>query len=184
MAQVWQLRRDVDVRLWDMLIGSAALAVPLGALILRDTDTVLMKRAIGGMMMVLALLLHIRPGGPFQRDRLARFCGGFISGTLAASTGVSGPPLVLLGLKQQWPFRAFRATLVTYFLSVSLLSLPFQWRLNLVTETTLYFAGAGLPGLLFGFFMGSWVRQWVNGQIFRWVSTVMVLCGGLAALVF
>lgn len=184
IAHVWQLRKDVDLRLWAMMIGSAALAVPFGALVLRDTDTVTMKRGIGAVLLVLTLLLQLRPGAPFVRDRLARFGGGFVSGFLAASTGVSGPPLVLLGLKQQWPFQAFRATLLAYFLSISIVCLPFQWRLNLVNEGTVFFAGAGIPGIIFGFLVSSWLRKWVDGKRFRWVAIVLVLCGGLAALVF
>lgn len=184
IAQVCLLRRDVDVRLWAALVCGAAIALPLGALILRDTDALAMKRGIGAMMIGLALLLQVRPGMPFRRDRLWRFLGGIVSGVLASSTGVSGPPLVLLGLKQQWPYRTFRATLIAYFLAVSLLSLPLHYRLNLVTHDTVQFALAGFPGLAAGFVAGNYLRRWVDGRRFRWLSLGMVICGGLAALVF
>ena len=183
-GQVVQLRRDIDVRLWGTLVASAAGALPIGALILRHTDAALMKPVIGTMMVLLALLLQLRPGAPLKRELGARIGGGFISGVLAASTGVSGPPLVLLGLKQGWHYRAFRATLLTYFLSVSFLSLPFHWGMDLVNSTSIGFALSGLPGLFLGFLAGTWFRNRVGGRTFRWVAVGMVMCGGLAAVIF
>lgn len=181
-AQVLLFHRDIDRGLWATFVCSAIFAIPLGALILRDTDTETMRRGIGAMMVVMALLLQVRPGNPFRRDSLARISGGFISGALASSTGVSGPPVVLLGIKQAWPHRAFRATLLSYFLAVSILSLPFHWHLDLVNDASLTFALAGVPGLILGFYTGAWLRKWIDARRFRWVAICMVLAGGLTAV--
>ena len=126
LTQVVQLRHLIDLRLLGTFLGSAFFALPFGAYILGQADAETMRTGIGAMMVLMVLLLQLRPGNPFKRDLLARIGTGFVSGALATSTGVSGPPLVLLGLKQGWPYANFRATLMAYFTCQSLLSLPFH----------------------------------------------------------
>ena len=119
LAQIIQLRGDVDRRRLAILAASSALMVPLGAVMLREVDTVTLQRGIGLLMIVLALLLQVKPGPPFTRELAPCVATGLIAGFLAASTSVSGPPLVLFGLKQRWDPARFRATLIAYFLIIS-----------------------------------------------------------------
>ncbi len=181
-AQALQLRRDVDWGRLAYLLASATGALPAGAVVLGTVDTETMQRGIGGMMVVLAVLLQINPGPPFRRERPARVGAGLISGALASSTSISGPPVVLLGLKQRWPPHRFRATLLTYFLGVSLLCLPIHWSVGLVNRSSIGLAATGLPGLIVGFVTGTLLRNRVEGKAFRWVAIGMVLGGGLAAV--
>ena len=45
---------------------------------------------------------------------------GLASGGLTAGvSAAAGPPIVLMGLKQQWPVESFRATLFCFFLNIS-----------------------------------------------------------------
>jgi len=183
-AQLLQLRRDVDLRLLVTLGGSAALMVPFGATVLRDTDTLTMQRAIGWSMIALALVLQLKPGPPFRKEFVPNILAGLCSGFLAASTSVSGPPLVLLGLKQRWEPARFRATLIAYFLVVSLCSLPFYWELELLTTATWGFVSYGFPGTVVGYLVGGSLRVRVAGTAFRWIATGIVILGGLAAALF
>jgi uncharacterized membrane protein YfcA len=183
-VQVVQLRRDVDWRLLAYLVASAVVGLPLGAMILRETDTETMQRGIGAMMVALALLLQLKPGLPFQRERVARVGAGFIGGVLASSTSVSGPPLVLLGMKQQWQTDRFRATLPAYFLAISVCCLPLHWEMDLLNRSSVELALSGLPGVALGYLTGVWLKGRVRGDGFRWAVLGMVMGGGLAAVVF
>jgi uncharacterized membrane protein YfcA len=182
--QYIQLRREVDWRLIRWLVAGAVLTLPAGSWILKGTDTETMQRAIGALMVALSVLLQVSPGKPVSRERLARFGAGLLSGALAASTSVSGPPVVLLGLKQRWEAGRFRASLLTYFLLISLLTLPLHWRMDLLNRGSLSLSLAALPGLVLGFFSGWWLRGRVRGAGFRWIATAVVIGGGLAALLF
>ncbi len=181
VAQIIQLRRDIDRRRVATLALSSALMVPLGALILRDVDTVTLQRGIGLLMITLALLLQVKPGPPFSQDFAPCVGAGLIAGFLAASTSVSGPPLVLLGLKQRWQPARFRATLIAYFLIISAFSLPFYWEMDLLTPATWQFVLYGLPGVTLGYFTGAWLRARVSAAAFRGLATAVVVAGGLAA---
>jgi uncharacterized protein len=183
IVQFIQLRHLIDFRILGSFVGSAFFALPFGAYILGQVDADTMRMGIGVMMIFLALLLQLRPGRPFKRDFLVRIGTGFVCGTLAASTGVSGPPLVLLGLKQKWPYMNFRATLMAFFTLVSILSIPFHWRVGLVNAETVQFAGAAFPGLVLGYFLGTWLRSLVDARLFRWVALGLVILGGVSAIV-
>ena len=182
LAQIIQLRGDVDRRRLAILAASSALMVPLGAVMLREVDTVTLQRGIGLLMIVLALLLQVKPGPPFTRELAPCVATGLIAGFLAASTSVSGPPLVLFGLKQRWDPARFRATLIAYFLIISAFSLPFYWEMDLLTPATWRLVLYGLPGIALGYFTGAWLRARVSVAAFRWLATGVVVAGGLAAV--
>ena len=182
LAQIIQLRGDVDRRRLATLAASSALMVPLGAVMLREVDTVTLQRGIGLLMIFLALLLQVKPGPPFTRELAPCVATGLIAGFLAASTSVSGPPLVLFGLKQRWDPARFRATLIAYFLIISAFSLPFYWEMDLLTPATWRLVLYGLPGIALGYFTGAWLRARVSVAAFRWLATGVVVAGGLAAV--
>ena len=182
LAQIIQLRGDVDRRRLAILAASSALMVPLGAVMLREVDTVTLQRGIGLLMIFLALLLQVKPGPPFTRELAPCVATGLIAGFLAASTSVSGPPLVLFGLKQRWDPTRFRATLIAYFLIISAFSLPFYWEMDLLTPATWRLVLYGLPGIALGYFTGAWLRARVSVAAFRWLATGVVVAGGLAAV--
>lgn len=182
LAQIIQLRGDVDRRRLAILAASSALMVPLGAVMLREVDTVTLQRGIGLLMIFLALLLQVKPGPPFTRELAPCVATGLIAGFLAASTSVSGPPLVLFGLKQRWDPARFRATLIAYFLIISAFSLPFYWEMDLLTPATWRLVLYGLPGIALGYFTGTWLRARVSVAAFRWLATGVVVAGGLAAV--
>ena len=184
-GQFVQLRRDVDWKVLGTIVGCAVVGMPLGAFILRDTDAEVMKRAIGLAMVGLAIILQVRPGRPLQHGGRVCIGVGVLSGFLSSSIGVSGPPLVLFGLKQRWPHAMMRATLLTCFLCTSTLSLFVLWRVGVLAAESLHFVLWGTPGLVSGFLTATYLRARVHHQaVFRWISIGMVMVGGLAAAFF
>lgn len=182
LAQLIQLRHDVDWRRLAILFVSSALMVPFGAMVLKEVDTATLQRGIGALMIVLVLLLQIKPGPPYAREAPACAAVGLIAGFLAASTTVAGPPLVLLGLKQRWEPAVFRATAIAYFFTISAFSLPFYWEMDLLTPVTAQFSLYGLPAVAVGYFTATWLRARVSVTAFRRLATAVVVAGGLSAV--
>ena len=177
-----QLRREVDWRRLCLLGVPGLLGMPLGVYVLSNTDTLTMQRGIGILMVGLAILLQLKPGSPFKRESATVFGVGLVSGVLAGCTAVSGPPIVLLGLKQHWDVGKFRATLLTYFLVLSLVGLPFYYRAGLLDTGCIYLALSGFPGLGAGFLVGTYLRKRIASEAFRWIAVGMVLVSGLVAV--
>ena len=183
LAQTFQVRKQIDIpmlRIWSI---SALVGMLPGTLILLTFDTVTMKRGIGLVMIVLAVLLRIRPGEPFLREQWARIGAGILSGVLGASTSVAGPPIVLIGIKQKWAVEPFRATLLAYFTVLSVVIVGCHTWFGIVTVDTVWWAAGGLPGIALGFLTATWMRGVVNDENFRQLGVGLVLAGGVLALV-
>ncbi len=182
IAQFSQVRHKVDWSLLRTWLGSALIGLLPGTLVLTAVDSITMKRGIGLLMVILAALLRIRPGAPFERERVARVGSGILSGVLGASTSVAGPPIVLIGIKQRWPVDAFRASLLGYFTILACAIVVFQAQFGLVTGETVVWASCGLPGIAIGFLLGALMRDHVSDEHFRRLGVTLVFGGGLMAL--
>jgi uncharacterized membrane protein YfcA len=183
IAQFFQVRKQVDLVLLRSWGISALLGLLPGTLILTAVDTLTMKRGIGLVMVVLAILLRIRPGAPFRSEKMARFGAGVLSGALGASTSIAGPPIVLIGIKQRWEVESFRATLLVYFTVLSVVIVAFQAQFGLVTQATAVWSASGIPGIAIGFMTATRMRDRVSDENFRRLGVVLVFGGGLTALI-
>lgn len=184
IAQFFQVRKQIDWRLLATWMVGATLGLLPGTYVLTILDSADMKRGIGLAMVVLAGLLQLRPGSPIRNDLAVRLGGGILSGALGASTSIAGPPLVLAGIKQRWDVQAFRASLWAYFTVLSIVIVVLQTNVGIVTMDTVWWSASGLPGIGLGFVTATLVRGRVSDEGFRKLGVLLVLAGGVVALVF
>jgi uncharacterized membrane protein YfcA len=183
IAQTIQLRREVDLKLLRAWLAGAVVGVVPGTLALTIVDPVTLKRAIGLATIALTVAIRFNPGQPFRRDTLARLIAGLAGGLTAGVSAAAGPPIVLVGLKQQWPVESFRATLFCFFLIISCVLACVQTSLNLITPLTFQLALSGVPGIVGGFLLAGAVRGKISAEAVRSLGTGLMLVGGLVALV-
>lgn len=103
-----------------LLLTLAALpGLAVGAEALRVMDPDYLKLAVGVLLLVSAALLA---GGrvrlPGAETRFGAAAVGLVSGALASSTGLSGPPAALLLEGRSLPKEAFRSTIALFFLGM------------------------------------------------------------------
>ena len=113
--------READRRVALDLLLPALPGLAVGAEILRVVDTAYVRLAMGVLVVAAAVLLlreDVRLPGADTRWGAA--LTGLVSGTLASSTGLSGPPAVLLLASRGLPKAAFRASISLYFLGLDL----------------------------------------------------------------
>jgi uncharacterized membrane protein YfcA len=111
--------READGRAALALLVPALPGLALGAEALRVVDPAYLQVAVGLAVVASAALL-LREGArlPGADTRWGTIAAGSLSGTLASSTALSGPPAVLLLTARGLPKRAFRATISLYFLGL------------------------------------------------------------------
>lgn len=169
------------------LLPGAALGLVVGGWLLRVLDAAAIKLIAGLAVMAFALLVL---GGwrlPGARSRWATTVSGVLSGALTPTTGLSGPPIVLLFTARALPPHPFRATIAGYFVVVDVLGL-----VPVLTGSGITRAGMGLAGLLtptalVGMLLGRQALRHVSPDRFRrGVLVLLVLTGciaGVSALV-
>ena len=101
---------------------------------------------------------------------------------MAGISGMSGPPVVLLGLNQGWEHQKFRADLIFFFAINYLTALYwFNNRLGFTVEDA-RLAGWAVGGVVIGYLAGSWGRRYISPAVFRRLALGLVSGGGLLAL--
>jgi uncharacterized protein len=104
-------------------IGAAAvLCTPLGAFILITADQDLLRRFIGGFVLVFGLLLSSGWRYHGSRPLPLNVAVGGVAGLLKGATGMSGPPVILYLLAGAEEARRHRANLILFFATISVIS--------------------------------------------------------------
>jgi uncharacterized membrane protein YfcA len=175
-------RRETDLRLVGLLLPGALLGLLFGAQVLQVADPVLLKLIAGLFVAIYALLMWrgYRPsrlGGPW-----AASLAGVASGALGASTGLTGPPVVILFTARQLPRDAFRGTISAYFIVTDLIGLAIifaggtagapEGRLTLLLT---------LPAAL-GVLAGNAVARRLSPAAFRALTLLLLLATGVVGM--
>ena len=123
-AVVWDSWREAKRRLALALFVPALVGVVVGAVILSVINPVYIRLGVGAIVVFSALLLVRDVMLPGANTRWGTLVAGSTSGALSTSTGLAGPPIVLLLASRGFPKRAFRGSSALYFLVLSLVTLP------------------------------------------------------------
>lgn len=114
--------READRRVILPIGGAAAVATPLGAVILMTADGDLLRRFIGGFVLVFGLLLLSGWRYHGSRPLPLNVAVGTVSGLLKGATGMSGPPVILYLLAGPEEARRHRANLILFFATIAIIS--------------------------------------------------------------
>lgn len=179
---VYGSRRHIVRDRLGWLLLSAAVGAPIGIYGLASLSDEVMRGVIGGITLLAVAAMLVRPGAPVTRERGWLLGAGWLSGLLGGASGLSGPPIVLLGLRQRWEHEGFRATLLCYFFVLhTAISLAFG-NVGLLTGDTLRLSLWALPGVLCGWGAGMLLKRHVDAGMYRRLAIGLVGVGGVLAL--
>ena len=171
--------REVQIRTVLALLPGALLGIGLGIALLRilAVDAV---RLLASLVVVTFAIAMIRGWVPRGMDSsFAPGTAGMVSGALGATTGMNGPPVVLLFVARGYAIAAFRASLVTYFLLVNVVALSARIWAGETGWTDLQTALFLLPAAIVGTAVGRRLVPRVPIATFRRFVLALVLVTGL-----
>ena len=178
----WESHREMSAgRIGRWLVG-AAVGGPLGVYGLASIQEEIMRQVIGGITLLAVLMLWLKPVRPFQRESLPACMAGCLSGVAGGASGMSGPPIILFGLNQEWEHGELRANLIGYFTILHTAILVLFGYVGILDADTLVLGGWALPGMLIGYAGGVPIKQRVSGANFRILALGLVGLGGMLAL--
>lgn len=181
----WKLRKQLNLRrLMPLVIGSV-LGVPIGILLLKWADPVVMRMAVGGLLIAFSLYNLLRPAWREVKNAgVALDTGvGALNGILGGATGLAGIILVIWSGLRGWTKdeqrAVFQPAAVASFV-VILIGLagsgtftPDIGRLFLL----------GLPALVIGSWLGWKLYGKLNEAAFRKAVLYLLLASGIALVV-
>lgn len=174
--------RQVRVRPVLSLLPWALAGLLLGAEVLQVLGAGQIRLLAGVTVVVFALLMIWGVEIPGLGSRWGTAAAGGASGALSTSTGLAGPPVVMLFAARGFPKESFRASNAAYFLCISLAGLALFFLRDLLSASHLYLAAALLPAVLLGKAAGTRLLLRVSDELFRRITLALVLVAGLAAV--
>lgn len=182
LAVVWDSWREAERRLVLALLPPAFLGVLVGAEALAVVDPLYIRLGVGVLVVFSAALLLREIELPGANTRIGTVVAGLTSGALSTSTGLAGPPIVLLFASRGLPKHAFRGSSALYFLPISLVGLAVLSYRGLFGAENVPLALALVPAAFLGKILGTALLSRISEKAFR-VTTlgVVLLTGSLGA---
>jgi uncharacterized membrane protein YfcA len=174
--------KDADRRVILPIGGTAALMTPLGAYILITADGELLRRAIGGFVLVFGGLLMSGWRYNGSRPLPLNMAVGAVSGLLKGSTGMSGPPVILYLLAGKEAAKTHRANLILFFSVISLVSVFPPLFLGLFDLAALVRTAVLLPILVICARIGARLFHVVPQSWYRPFALIVLIGAGSIAL--
>jgi len=184
LAFIWKVRQHIQMsRLWPFLVGGA-LGIPLGFRLLAETDTNVLKLALGAFLLIYGLYALAAPRLPYISGggRLADAAIGFGAGILGGLGGYSGVLPTIWTQLRGWPKDMARGVFQPFILAAQIVTLALVGFVAVDRQSLILFA-ITLPALVLGGWIGWLIYGKLDDRRFRQaIGALLVLSG--AALVF
>lgn len=173
--------KEADRRVVLPLGGAAALATPLGAWFLFTVDGEVLRRFIGGFVLVFGLLLMSGWRYHGTRPLPLNIAIGAVAGLLKGSTGMSGPPVILYLLAGLEEAKRHRANLIMFFATIAIVSVIVPVLGGLVDAASLLRLAVLLPVMALTVPIGIRLFGVIPVRLYRpFAMGVLLAAGGLA----
>jgi len=180
---LYEARKWVDLkRIWPLMIAGIV-GMPFGTYLLIFLKASTLKVLIGSVIVLFALALLKGFKRKIKSEKLAFAPVGFISGLLAGSTMMGGPPVILFFTNQGLNKNVFRANIVCYFATLSLATIPAYVAGGLITKEVIKYAILLLPAMICGGITGIKLAHIVQEQLFKKIVLIILIVAGLMSIV-
>ena len=177
-AVVWDSWHEARKRLALTLLVPALIGVVIGVEILRVINPDFVRLGVGVLVVFSALLLVRDVRLPGADTRWGTLIAGSASGMLSTSTGLAGPPVVLLLASRGLPKHEFRGTSALYFLPMSVAGIAVLALRGLVDASEIPLGLLLVPAAIVGKAVGTVLLRRVSEGAFRALTLGLVILTG------
>ncbi|HLS09629.1 sulfite exporter TauE/SafE family protein [Lentibacillus sp.] len=180
-ALIMKIKKDIDMGILKRFVAGSLAGLPIGIAIFLTLDMTLLKIGVSMLILVLTvlLMLNFRINGSQKRDLAA---GGF-SGAFTTSIGMPGPPLLLYFSGTDTAKEKLRGTTLAFYLWIYAISLLIQVVFAGTSAEIWKSSAAGLPMVVIGLFLGQILFRWVNQELFRKLTYILLFFTGIYLLI-
>ncbi len=177
-AVVWDSWQEARRRLALALLIPALFGIVAGAWVLSVINPDYVRLGVGVIVIFSALLLVRDVRLPGADTRWGTLVAGTASGALSTSTGLAGPPIVLLLASRDLPKHEFRGTSALYFLPMSVAGLAVLALRGLVEDSEIPLGILLIPAAIAGKAVGTALLRHVSERAFRTITLGLVFLTG------
>ncbi|SFL71556.1 Uncharacterized membrane protein YfcA [Gracilibacillus orientalis] len=179
-ALITKILKDIDFKILRRVLLGSVIGLPVGIFTFLLIDITKLKLGVSIIILILTimLILRFRVKQNKKRDLLV----GGLSGSLTTSIGMPGPPLLLyfsgIGTQKE----KLRGTTLAFYLFIYLISLIIQVIFAGTSKTVWISSGVALPLVLIGLYLGQILFKWINQNVFRIFTYIILLFTGIYLL--
>ncbi|MFD2046570.1 sulfite exporter TauE/SafE family protein [Ornithinibacillus salinisoli] len=181
IALIMKIRNDIDFGILKRLVIGSATGLPIGIAVFLLMDINRLKFGVSLIVLILTIMLILK-FRISQNQKRDLFVGG-LSGSLTTSIGMPGPPLLLYFSGTDTQKAKLRGTTLAFYLWIYFISLIVQVIFAGTNQTIWISSGLALPIVLLGLFLGQLLFKWINQNVFRIFTYVILLFTGFLLLV-
>lgn len=160
------------------LLPWSALGLIVGVEILRLVDAVYIELVAGSLVIAFSIMLLREWALPGLKGRWGPVLAGTSAGIMSTSTGIGGPPVVMLFAARKLARDVFRATNAAYFMTLACLTLSLLFVRGMVEWQHLWIAALLVPAAFVGKALGTWTAARLSGTNFRKITLGITLIAG------
>lgn len=180
LCRIWHQSNFSAIGL--LFAASLAGALP-GAYVLKIISNDALKLAIGLVLIVITFAMARDFRVTISQPRLAQSVVGVISGFLATTTSLSGPPVVMYYLNEQMNKETIRANLTRYFILNNAASLVLSYFFGtLKTEILAANTLICLPAIVIGIWLGEKLFTKFNAGIFKKLALTVITVSAVISI--
>jgi len=167
-----------------LIIASTIGAIP-GAYCMSIISSEFLKLFMGVILLIFTALLWKNYQLLIKNRSFAKIIAGGMSGFLATTTSINGPPIILyyLSVKAEENKNVLRGNLTRYFLLINIVSIIISYFAGTLKMEELWLSILmSIPALYLGFYLGEKFFHAINTEVFKKISLGMVFVSSLALI--
>lgn len=178
----FKIDHPVRWRLVIILLLASIIGMPIGLWLLANTPIQIIKIVAGALAIIFTFLIVFKKSSHNTPNTFIDSLAGTASGILQTSTGMSGPPIVLTLAGSGKDKNEMRKTLVTYFMFLNLISLPFFFAAGHFTWEHVSIGIYALPFCFLGAHVGHKLAHKFSQETYKRLALITVTITGLISI--
>ncbi len=179
---VLETRAHIKWKKVGALLLGGMIGTPIGAYALKYFNPEILRMIIAGLTILFGILLLSGIKLAIKDTRGCQRTIGLISGFFGGSVALSGPPVVIFGISQNWGKNLFRSTLITYSLFLGIVGNLSFFFLRLFNQFNLRLFGFSIIPAMVAFWLGVRFKNRVSEASFRRAILILVIAVGILGL--
>ncbi len=176
LVAAWTWRGEVEWKLIGSAMLGAIIFMPMGIWVFGTISLGLLVRFTGAAIIAM-VLLSIRPvpqdATPTSGN--ASFWAGAVSGFLAGSVSIAGPPVATFAIRQSWSTRKFKGFVVQCLLLIAIFRTIGLAMTGFLTDSVLWQSAWAVPFAIVGVGLGKVATHRIDPDRFRSIVAVTLI---------
>ena len=180
---IWQTRRHIPARQVLPIAAAGLAGVPVGILVLKDTDSSILRIVIAALIIALTLLAVFNARWGLPKSMPVSMSAGFVVSVMLNAFGVGGALMALALLSRHMSSHALRGSLSLYFLAVEGVGVIGYGAAGLLTAERLQLIGVSVLPVALGFGVAMLILRRINEVMFRRLVITAIVVTSMMVLV-